>query len=77
MQLDKEDTQLVKLNSKYLTVVLKYLDSLQDTRCTHPAVQVFRGRGMYVQRRGDIVMQILRHVNETASFSSPLDSVAD
>ena len=26
MQLDKEDTQRVKLNSKYLTVALKYLD---------------------------------------------------
>ena len=76
MQLVKEGTQRVILNSKCLTVVLKYLDSLQDTRCTHPAVQVFRGREMYVQRRRDI-MEILRHVNETASFSSPLDSVAD
>ena len=28
MQLDKEDIQRVKLNGKYLTVVLKYLDSL-------------------------------------------------
>ena len=69
MQLDKEETQRVILNSKCLTVVLEYLDILFKIRGV-PILQykfLEAGECMFRGEVGDIVMEILRHVNETAS----------